>query len=135
MARRLLAVSLLFSALACSAPPQPEDVGESSAAVTTVCGASANGPVQGRDVSVYQGNFDWSAQKAAGVVFGYARIGDGVNYPDSQFSSNWSKMKAAGVLRGAYQFFRPDQSVAAQADLMIAAMRDRLCPRPGPWEL
>jgi lysozyme len=29
------------------------------------------------------------------------------------------------VVRGAYLFFRPDQSVAAQADLMIAAMRDR----------
>jgi lysozyme len=29
------------------------------------------------------------------------------------------------VVRGAYQYFRPDQDVAAQADLMIAAMRDR----------
>jgi lysozyme len=29
------------------------------------------------------------------------------------------------VVRGAYLFFRPDQSVTAQADLMITAMRGR----------
>ncbi len=121
--RRLVVLSfgsLLLSA--CSAAPGGENVGESAAAVTTVCGASASGAVQGRDVSVYQGNFDWNAEKAAGVVFGYARIGDGVSYADSQFSPNWSKMKSAGVLRGAYQFFEPGQDEVAQANLMIAAV-------------
>ena len=77
MLRRLVPLSLTFFALACGSSA-PEDVSTSSAAVTTVCGASASGGVQGRDVSVYQGNFDWNAQKAAGVEFGYARIGDGL---------------------------------------------------------
>src|SRR5512142_1265235 len=122
MIRRALALSLLISGLACGGSTPRESVGESSAAVTTVCGASASGPVQGRDVSVYQGNFDWNAQKAAGVDFGYARIGDGTGYSDSQFGPNWSKMKAAGVLRGAYQFFEPGEDEVAQANLMIQAV-------------
>ncbi len=122
MVRRVLAVSLLFSGLACSGGAPSESVGESAAAVTTVCGAPSSGPVQGRDVSVYQGNFDWNAQKAAGVVFGYARIGDGTGYSDSEFGPNWSKMKAAGILRGAYQFFEPAEDEVAQANLMIQAV-------------
>ena len=120
MLRRLASLSLTFFALACSSP-SPEDVGNSAAAVTTVCGVSSSSSVQGRDVSVYQGNFDWNAQKAAGVDFGYARIGDGLG-GDSEFAPNWSKMKAAGVLRGAYQFFEPGEDEVAQANLMIQAV-------------
>ena len=119
MRRSLLAVSLAFSALACGAAP--ENVGSSSAAVTTVCGVSSSSAVQGVDVSVYQGAFDWNAQKAAGVVWGYARIGDGLG-GDSEFAPNWSNMKAAGVLRGAYQFFEPGDDETAQANLMIQAV-------------
>ncbi|HEY1960692.1 MAG TPA: GH25 family lysozyme [Polyangiaceae bacterium] len=118
---RKLAVVFVSCLIACSAAPTPEDIGASSAAVTTVCGAAPSGPVQGRDVSVYQGDFDWNAEKAAGVVFGYARIGDGLG-GDSQFAPNWSKMKAAGVLRGAYQFFEPGDDEVAQANLMIGAV-------------
>jgi GH25 family lysozyme M1 (1,4-beta-N-acetylmuramidase) len=116
---------LVFAALglvACSSAPTPESVSQSSEAVTTICGAPPNGPIQGRDVSIYQGNFDWNAQKAAGVVFGYARMGNGTNIVDTQFTSNWSKMKAAGILRGAYQFFQPAQDEVAQANLMIQAV-------------
>jgi len=120
MHRRVLALLLAFSALACSAAPN-EDIASNAAAVTTVCGAPASGPIQGRDVSVYQGNFDWNAQKAAGVVWGYARIGDGLG-GDSQFAPNWSKMQAAGILRGAYQFFEPGEDEVAQANLMISAV-------------
>ena len=119
--RKLAGVVFVSSLLACSAAPTPEDVGSSEAAVTTVCGASPSGAVQGRDVSVYQGDFDWNAEKAAGIVFGYARIGDGLG-GDSQFAPNWSKMKAAGVLRGAYQFFEPGEDEVAQANLMIQAV-------------
>jgi GH25 family lysozyme M1 (1,4-beta-N-acetylmuramidase) len=91
-------------------------VGSSSAAVTESCGASASGPVQGVDVSVYQGDFDWAA---AHVSFGYARISDGSGYLDSTFAANWANMKAAGVLRGAYQFFEPGEDEVAQANLMV----------------
>ncbi len=99
---------------ACSAAPA--DVGSTDEAVTKVCGASTNGPVQGYDVSVYQGNFNWQGK---GVAFGYARISDGTGYIDPDFNGNWSNMKSAGVLRGAYQFFRPNEDATAQANLMI----------------
>jgi MYXO-CTERM domain-containing protein len=123
MVRARFAVVLAFSALsalACGAPAA-EDIGSSSAAVTTVCGVSSSSAVQGVDVSVYQGAFDWSAQKAAGVVWGYARIGDGLG-GDSEFAPNWTNMKAAGILRGAYQFFEPGDDEVAQANLMIQAV-------------
>jgi GH25 family lysozyme M1 (1,4-beta-N-acetylmuramidase) len=94
-----------------------EPVGSSTQAVTEKCGASANGPVQGVDVSDYQGNFDWAA---AHVKFGYAQVSDGLYSPDWSFDGNWSRMKNAGVLRGAYQFFEPEQDEVAQANMLIA---------------
>ena len=98
MIKRVLAFAAIGLVVACSSAPTPESISTSSEAVTTICGAPPNGPIQGRDVSIYQGNFDWNAQKAAGVVFGYARMGNGVNIVDTQFTSNWSKMKAAGII-------------------------------------
>ncbi|MEO8799869.1 MAG: GH25 family lysozyme, partial [Polyangiaceae bacterium] len=86
-------------------------------ALTKVCGAKTNGPVQGYDVSIYQGAFTWAGK---GVQFGIARISDGVNNIDPQFDGNWSRMKAAGVLRAAYQFFEPGQDEVAQAKMVIA---------------
>jgi GH25 family lysozyme M1 (1,4-beta-N-acetylmuramidase) len=85
--------------------------------LTVVCEAPANGPVQGVDVSVYQGNFDFAG---AHVSFGYTRISDGLGTQDPTFGSNWANMKATGVLRGAYQFFEPGEDEVAQADLVIA---------------
>lgn len=112
------AIVSLLTISACSG--NPESVGTTSEALTKVCGVSPSGPVQGRDVSYYQGNFDWQAQKAAGVDFGYARISDGLGFIDPQFGNNWSKMKAAGILRGAYQFFEPGQDATQQANMMVS---------------
>lgn len=87
------------------------------AELTKVCGAHTNGPVQGVDVSYYQGNFNWAG---AGVQFGAARISDGTGFIDPDFASNWSKMKAAGVIRSAYQFFEPGENEVSQANLVIS---------------
>lgn len=97
-----------------------EDLGHTSEAITRVCGALTNGAVQGYDVSVYQGNFDWAAAKASGRSFGYARISDGLGAVDGTFAGNWASMKAAGVLRGAYQFFEPGEDEVAQANLVTS---------------
>ena len=86
-------------------------------ALTVVCGAHTNGPVQGVDVSYYQGNFNWAG---AHVQFGAARISDGTGFIDPDFAGNWSRMKAAGVIRSAYQFFEPGQSEVTQANLVIS---------------
>ena len=76
----------------------------------------------GVDVSYYQGNVDWARAKAAGVGFAFIRVSDGAVFHDPKFAKNWANAQAAGVIRGAYQFFRPAQDVAEQADMMIAAI-------------
>lgn len=116
-ARALVATLPALLVAACS--DGPSDTGRASSAMTKVCGAATNGPVQGYDVSYYQGNFDWNGAKNGGATFGYARISDGLGYIDPQFGNNWGNMKAAGVLRGAYQFFRPGQDATQQANLMV----------------
>ncbi len=84
------------------------------------------GPITpGIDVSYYQETIDWPRVQRAGIHFAFIRLSDGATLRDAMFATNWAEAKRAGVVRGAYQFFRPDQSIAAQADLMIAAMRDR----------
>jgi GH25 family lysozyme M1 (1,4-beta-N-acetylmuramidase) len=83
----------------------------------------ANGPTTvGIDVSYYQGVIDWSAAKAAGTEFAFIRLSDGARFRDPKFTANWEGAKAAGVIRGAYQFFRPTQDIALQADMMVKAI-------------
>jgi lysozyme len=88
-------------------------------------GCQTGPTVPGIDVSYYQETIDWRRVQRAGIRFAFIRLSDGAALRDSMFAVNWAEARRAGVLRGAYQFFRPDQSVAAQADLMIAAMRGR----------
>lgn len=83
----------------------------------------ADGAVtKGVDVSYYQGNIDWTRVKGAGIQFAFIRVSDGDVFQDPKFGRNWTNAKAAGVVRGAYQFFRPNQSVTEQADLMVEAV-------------
>lgn len=79
----------------------------------------------GIDVSYYQATIDWQRVRRAGIRFAFIRLADGAALRDSMFATNWVESRRAGVLRGAYLFFRPEQSIADQADLMIAAMRNR----------
>jgi GH25 family lysozyme M1 (1,4-beta-N-acetylmuramidase) len=122
---RTLALALALPLLGCSSSNGPdreagdESARSSSEALTVKCGAPPGGPVQGRDVSFYQGAFDWPGAKASGVTFGYARISDGLTFIDATFATNWASMKSAGVMRGAYQFFEPGQDEVAQANLMV----------------
>jgi len=101
------------------APPSDECVGSASDALRT-CAKGAT--VSGIDISYYQGNVDFAKVKAAGRVFAFARLSDGLNFPDSKFATNWPAMKSAGLVRGAYQFFRPAQDPIEQANLFIAKM-------------
>jgi GH25 family lysozyme M1 (1,4-beta-N-acetylmuramidase) len=117
MRTRSFAAALSVLVLAgCAGAPGDSTTGSSSGAVTEKCGASPSGAVQGRDVSIYQGNFDWST---SGVSFGYARVSDGLGDVDSEFGNNWSHLAEAHILRGAYQFFEPGEDATAQADLVV----------------
>jgi lysozyme len=94
-----------------SKPPHPE------------CQVGPTTP--GIDVSYYQEAIDWPRVQRAGIRFAFIRLADGATQRDPMFASNWTESRRAGIARGAYLFFRPDQDVAAQADLMITAMRGR----------
>jgi lysozyme len=88
-------------------------------------GCQVGSTTPGIDVSYYQETIDWQRVQRAGIRFAFIRLSDGATLRDSMFATNWAESKRVGVVRGAYQFFRPDQSVTAQADLMIAAMHGR----------
>ncbi len=70
----------------------------------------------GIDVSHWQGVISWLKVAAAGIEFAYIKATDGARIIDSRFHINWAKSKIAQVPRGAYHFFRPDQSVQEQVD-------------------
>ena len=85
--------------------------------------ACFEGPVTpGIDVSYYQGQIHWRRVQNAGIRFAFIRVSDGLTNRDSMFEKNWSGAKQAKIRRGAYQYFRPEESAIAQADLVIAAL-------------
>jgi lysozyme len=61
-------------------------------------------PVQGIDVSKWQGRIDWASVKAAGTNFAYIKATEGGDHVDELFVENWNGARAAGVPRGAYHF-------------------------------
>src|SRR5665213_1732581 len=61
-------------------------------------------PIQGIDVSKYDGDIDWTAVKKAGISFAYIKTTEGGDYSDPMFGQNWKASEAAGVMRGAYHF-------------------------------
>lgn len=79
--------------------------------------------VKGIDVSYFQETISWKRVRQAGILFAFVRVSDGLTVSDPKFSANWSGAKRVGILRGAYQYFRPEESPVAQADLLIAAVR------------
>jgi lysozyme len=86
-----------------------------------VCGGGKT--TRGIDVSYYQETIRWSKVRRAGVMFAFIRVSDGTSLADPLFRTNWSGAKQAGVLRGAYQYFRPDTDPIEQADLLIEALQ------------
>jgi lysozyme len=68
------------------------------------------GTTSGIDVSYYQGDIAWQRVYRAGVRFAFIRVSDGAAVFDSKFEANWRDARQATILRGAYQFFRPEQS-------------------------
>lgn len=71
----------------------------------------------GIDVSHHQGSVDWPSVVEAGCVFAFIKATDGETYVDPEFARNWAGAAAANVLRGAYHYFRAEDSPQAQVDL------------------
>ena len=116
---RALAAAPLAALLLSGCIPADEDepIDETSQEVVVCPGPNL---VYGIDVSVYQGDIDWT-KVATAKDFAIARVSDG-SYLDTKFDKNWSGMKAAGIIRGAYQYFEPAQDATAQANIMIQKM-------------
>ena len=72
-------------------------------------------PVQGIDVSKYQGEIDWDRVRQAGIRFAWLKVSEGGDYIDERFYENWEGAARAGVPRGAYHFMYWCRTAAEQA--------------------
>lgn len=84
------------------------------------CGSGT--AIRGMDISYYDDVTDWNAVYEGGIQFAFIRVSDGTQFHDPKFASYWAGAKAAGVIRGTYQFFRPEEDPVAQADLLLQTM-------------
>ena len=84
--------------------------------------------VQGLDVSMWQGAFNWPAWKNK-IGFGLAKAVDGTSETDPQFGHNWDGMWAMQpdhrFPRFAYLFFHASQDPVAQAAHLVATVKAR----------
>lgn len=78
--------------------------------------------VHGIDVSHYQKQVNWPLVAAQDVKFAFVKATEGQSMQDTLFCQNWDAMRAAGITRGAYHFFRPGTSAAAQAMNFLATV-------------
>jgi GH25 family lysozyme M1 (1,4-beta-N-acetylmuramidase) len=96
--------------------------GEKTGSTASDISICASTMIEGVDVSYYDGNVDWASVKASGRQFAIARVSDGTGFMDPQFATNWSGIKAAGMVRGVYQFYRPEDDAVSQAKIVISAV-------------
>ena len=59
-------------------------------------------PVQGIDVSYFQGDINWKKVEAAGIQFVYIKATEGADRLDPKFRANWRGARKAGLVHGAY---------------------------------
>jgi lysozyme len=88
-------------------------------------------PVQGIDVSNWQGDIDWGRVRAAGTRFAFIKATEGGDYLDPRFKQNWEGAKRAGIPRGAYHMVywcRPAHEQALWFILNVPNDTDALPP-------
>jgi lysozyme len=77
------------------------------------------GALIGVDVSHFQQNIDWTLVGASGINYCFIKATEGLSREDEKFARNWQAASDAGIMRGAYHFFQPAESVTAQADFFL----------------
>ncbi|PZF76802.1 glycoside hydrolase [Aestuariivirga litoralis] len=94
--------------------------------------AAAHGmPVQGIDVSYFQGDINWKKVDAAGIRFAYIKATEGADRLDPKFHDNWRGARKAGIVRGAYHVMywcSPARDQAAWFAAQVPADRGTLPP-------
>jgi lysozyme len=76
-------------------------------------------PIQGIDVSYWQGDIDWQRVRESGVHFAFIKATEGGDHLDPKFRQNWDAAKRAGVARGAYHFIYWCRFASEQADWFV----------------
>lgn len=81
-------------------------------------------PIQGIDISRYQGHIDWdslSNARFAGmrVHFVFLKATEGTDMEDPSFAENWKQARAHGLVRGAYHYFYSTRDPLLQARRFI----------------
>ncbi|MDR2834720.1 MAG: hypothetical protein LBV69_00770 [Bacteroidales bacterium] len=74
----------------------------------------------GIDVSTYQDDIQWDTVfKYQKIDFVFIRATAGNNNFDKRFVKNWSILSKKNIIKGAYHYFRPDESSEKQANFFI----------------
>ncbi len=76
--------------------------------------------IHGIDISRHQGNISWNAVKAMQVEdvkldFAYIKATEGLTKVDAFYKRNWNTSRSFHIPHGAYHFYLPNKSGAAQA--------------------
>ena len=72
-------------------------------------------PVQGIDVSTYQGTIDWPVLASNDLTFAFIKATEGSSLQDEKFKYNWENAGKTHLKVGAYHFFSYETSGATQA--------------------
>lgn len=76
-------------------------------------------PVRGVDVSVYQGDIDWSVLAKQNISFAFIKATEGSSFVDKNFEYNFLNAKQQNISVGAYHFFSFDSLGKTQAENFI----------------
>ncbi|RFB80821.1 glycosyl hydrolase family 25 [Methylovirgula sp. 4M-Z18] len=100
-ATHYLGLALLLGVAGCSTLPESRS---HAYRMSEAISYAREYPVQGIDVSKYQGEIDWHRVRSSGIRFAWIKATEGGDHLDERFQENWENSKAAGVKRGAYHF-------------------------------
>ena len=79
-------------------------------------------PVQGVDVSAYQGTIDWGVLAEEDIDFAWIKATEGSSYRDPRFEDNWADAHDTDLFVGAYHFLSVDSPGTDQAANVIATV-------------
>ncbi len=87
-------------------------------------------PVNGVDVSSYQGKIDWEKLVSQDIDFAFIKATEGSSFADKNFAYNYNEAQKTDIPIGAYHFFSYDSSGKTQAENFIKNVKayDRMLP-------
>jgi GH25 family lysozyme M1 (1,4-beta-N-acetylmuramidase) len=90
--------------------------------------------VDGIDISDWQHtNWDEVGAHNPHLKFAFARISAGMGRVDRRFAHDWAAMKRLGLVRGAYQYFKPNHDAVKQADRVLQRLAEEGGLEPGDF--